>query len=396
MPLQGSWLIAAIISTIISEALERQNRPIFFARFNRFGKRRLDHSLPGGRSLLRLNRSRLATAIGIIRSVSPGFYEQVAAAIACREPVALGVISRVAGSSPQKLGAKALFFLDGRIVGTLGGGCLEAEVRERARRSITTGEPSKFELLLDHDFGWDDGLICGGKVEILIVPSVVKSAAEFWRRLAVRGESIQWGVTPEFVIAETMSSGQPTGWHYHETVTPRFALWIGGAGHVAKAVAPLALQVDFDVTVFDDRPALASHPGFPEDCRLEVGDWQNLLAQPLPGAPTFGLVVTRGHNHDALVLSRWINQPFAFLGMIGSRRKKRIIFERLVDDGVASRERVEQVACPVGLDIQSVSVNEIAVSIVAQLIQKRAELLPVTRNRGGAQPVKRREPTVAD
>lgn len=313
--------------------------------------------------------------------MNPGFYEQVANAIAGGERVALGVISRVAGSSPQKLGAKALFHLDGRIVGTLGGGCLEAEVRDRARRSITSGEPARFDLLLDHDFGWDDGLVCGGKVEILIIPSVVKSAAEFWRRLAARAESIQWGVTPEFTIAEIASSDQPAGWFYHETVTPRFALWIGGAGHVAKAVAPLAQLVDFDVTVFDDRPALANHPNFPDECRLEVGEWDALLTKPLPVSPTFGLIVTRGHNHDALVLSRWIRVPFAFLGMIGSRRKKRIIFDRLVEDGTASRERVERVACPVGLDIQSVSVNEIAVSIVAQLIQKRAELLGTSRKR---------------
>lgn len=306
--------------------------------------------------------------------MNPGFYEKVADAIAGREPVALGIISRVAGSSPQKLGAKALFHLDGRIFGTLGGGCLEAEVRDRARRSITTGAPARLDLLLDHDFGWDDGLICGGKVEILIIPAVMKSAVDFWRRLAMREQTVRWGVTPDFTIVEETLGKDVPELLYHEAVTPRFALWIGGAGHVAKAVAPLAAQVDFDVTVFDDRPVLASHPNFPEECRLEVGEWETLLAKPLPPTPVFGLIVTRGHNHDALVLSRWIRQPFAFLGMIGSRRKRRIIFDRLVEDGTASRERVEQVACPVGLDIQSVSVNEIAVSIVAQLIQKRAEI----------------------
>lgn len=321
--------------------------------------------------------------------MNPGFYEHVAAAIVDGEPVALGIISRVAGSSPQKLGAKALFHLDGRIFGTLGGGCLEAEVRDRARRSITTGEPARFDLLLDHDFGWDDGLICGGKVEILIIPAVMNSAADFWRRLAAREQTVQWGVSPKFTIVDEAFANDDSQLLYHETVTPRFALWIGGAGHVAKAVAPLGAQVDFDVTVFDDRPALASHPNFPEECRLEVGEWETLLAKKLPAAPVFGLIVTRGHNHDALVLSRWIRQPFAFLGMIGSRRKKRIIFDRLVEDGTASRERVEQVACPVGLDIQSISVNEIAVSIVAQLIQKRAEIESAQRKQ--SPPTRERE-----
>src|SRR3974390_2996260 len=80
-----------------------------------------------------------------------------------KEPVALGIISGVKGSSPQKVGAKALFFPNGRIVGTLGGGCLEAEIQQRAVESLRTGEPCAFDLLLDHDFGWDDGLVCGGK-----------------------------------------------------------------------------------------------------------------------------------------------------------------------------------------------------------------------------------------
>src|ERR687892_210233 len=98
----------------------------------------------------------------------PGFYDSIAAALAEGQPFALGIISGIKGSSPQKKGAKALFFADGRIKGTLGGGCLEAEIQDRARRALLTGTPSTFELVLDHDFGWDDGLICGGEVWGLI------------------------------------------------------------------------------------------------------------------------------------------------------------------------------------------------------------------------------------
>src|SRR5215472_3447992 len=92
-------------------------------------------------------------------------FQALAEAARQGEPVALGLISGVKGSSPQKIGAKALFYLDGRIKGTLGGGCLEAEIQQRAIQSLRTGQPEKFDLLLDHDFGWDDGLICGGRVE---------------------------------------------------------------------------------------------------------------------------------------------------------------------------------------------------------------------------------------
>src|SRR5262245_6008604 len=111
------------------------------------------------------------------------FYDQLLEALAAGEPFALGVIAGIKGSSPQKQGAKALFFADGRIVGTLGGGCLEAEIQDRARRALRTGEPATFDLVLDHDFGWDDGLICGGRVDGLILPRAA-AAAEVWHAVA--------------------------------------------------------------------------------------------------------------------------------------------------------------------------------------------------------------------
>src|SRR5437867_8828442 len=111
----------------------------------------------------------------------PQFYDQLIQALADGEPFALGLISGIKGSSPQKLGAKAIFFPDGRIVGTLGGGCLEAEIQDRARQALLTKHPAKFELLLDHDFGWDDGLICGGSVSVLLMP-VFQENASGWRK----------------------------------------------------------------------------------------------------------------------------------------------------------------------------------------------------------------------
>src|SRR5438105_11891949 len=106
------------------------------------------------------------------------------------EPVTLGIISGVKGSSPQKVGAKALFYSDGRIHGTLGGGCLEAEIQQRAVQALRSGQAEKFGLLLDHDFGWDDGLICGGKVFGLILPNAQTAGEQFWSELAKRKEAI--------------------------------------------------------------------------------------------------------------------------------------------------------------------------------------------------------------
>src|SRR5579885_732206 len=301
----------------------------------------------------------------------PRFYEQLAAALEENRPFALAVISGTKGSSPQRLGAKALFFADGKIFGTLGGGCLEAEVHARARKALKTGQPATFEMVLDHDFGWDDGLICGGSVSGLILPRAAE-AAELWRKLAQVAEPIRWGVKKDFSIA-MVESGRSDEWLYQETVAPPPDLWIAGSGHVAQAVAPLALKLDFAVTVFDDRPELANHHFFPPEIRLRVGGWHELLQTPFPKPPAFGLIVTRGHNHDAVVLSEWIHRPFVFLGMIGSRRKARIIREQFLKQKVATAEEFDRVACPVGVDIGAVSTSEIAVSILAQFVQKRAE-----------------------
>src|SRR5690349_11374687 len=190
-------------------------------------------------------------------------FQALAEAAQSGEPVALGIITGVKGSSPQKVGAKAIFYSDGRIKGTLGGGCLEAEIQQRAVQSLRTGEASTFDLLLDHDFGWDDGLICGGKVFGLILPNAQAVGEPFWTRLAERSSSINWGVSNDFSIGEAGSAHSQ--WFYEETVTPPCAFWIAGAGHIAQAVAPLASQLDFSVTVFDDRPALVNHQLFPAE-----------------------------------------------------------------------------------------------------------------------------------
>src|SRR5256885_137823 len=149
-------------------------------------------------------------------------FQALAEAARAGEPVTLGIISGVKGSSPQKVGAKALFYADGRITGTLGGGCLEAEIQQRAIQSLRTGKSSTFDLLLDHDFGWDDGLICGGKVFGLILPNAQAAGERFWRELAERKSKATWGISRDFSIARNGAESVEENWHYLETVTPIF------------------------------------------------------------------------------------------------------------------------------------------------------------------------------
>ena len=173
--------------------------------------------------------------------------------------------------------------------------------------------------MLDHDFGWDDGLICGGKVCGLILPHAPPRQRHSGANSPARTRA-HLGRATDFSIAWADGRRRRTG-STAKRCSPPCALWIAGSGHVAQAVAPLAQQLDFDVTVFDDRPDVRQPPILPG---------RHAVARRAPGRnsartafrpPAFGLIVTRGHQHDALVLRGWIHQPFAFLGMIGSRRK---------------------------------------------------------------------------
>lgn len=315
------------------------------------------------------------------------------------------------GSTPQKAGALMVVDPQGGQAGTLGGGCVEAEVKQKAVRQLGMEGAELLSFVLDHDHAWADGLICGGKM--VISAEAVRGPAPLayfraWRDLLERGEGFTEAVVVDPVKA---GGGMPAGarflfgpdgaavagWPAAEVpgsvsarvvpldgrprpgvaegvatipTLPRIRLVIVGAGHVGQAVADLAAQADFDVWIVDDRHEYASPARFPRAERLLVGPIDEVLTGLEVTPRTYALIVTRGHGHDQEALFHLAPTRASYVGLIGSRRKIRLIFESLREEGIAD-QALARVSAPVGLDIGSQTVPEIAVSIVAELIARR-------------------------
>lgn len=332
-------------------------------------------------------------------------------------------IAETRGSTPQKAGAAMLVYADGSQRGTLGGGCVEAEVKERALRVLTAGQdtPEILTFRLDDNYGWDDGLICGGRMTIVAAPLLPAHGSYYQalKRLAEAGQ----GLTEAMVIG-AVTSGASAGARYlfgpdnqliaqtaagsvlpsviaglfplekrpecavregiaYLPVLPRITLLIVGGGHVGQAVAKLAADVDFDLWIVDDRKAYANDERFPGADRVIVGDIGQTLSELVKevGPSTYCLIMTRGHAHDEEALYHLVESNAGYVGMIGSKRKIRMIYEDLRAKGI-SAEGLARVHAPLGLPIGSRTVPEIAVSIVAELIACRN-----LRGRAAAAPV---------
>ena len=312
------------------------------------------------------------------------------------------------GSTPQKAGAMMLVYADGGQAGTLGGGCVEAEVKRRALAALASGQAEAPVFQLDSDYGWDDGLICGGRMQVLIQP-IDAGAESYFQTLGQRLDEGR-GATEVVVFDEQAASfptpssflmdelgrlvarlapQDPPAWileqlcPLHErprawvhrgvaflpTLT-RCRLLIVGAGHVGLAVARLADDVDFDVWVADDRADIASPERFPMARRLLTGSLEETLPAVAIDANTYCLIVTRGHQHDERALYHLCQRGARYVGLIGSRRKIRMIYEDLLNEGVPA-EALSRVYAPLGIEIGSRTVPEIAVSICAELIAHR-------------------------
>ena len=309
-----------------------------------------------------------------------------------------------------------LVFPDGSQVGTLGGGCVEAEVKRRALQVLDEGSTELLTFQLDSDYGWDDGLICGGRMKMLVDPVRPGDDTTYFRIL-LDAVTAGIGATEAIVIdAEKSGGGVNTDrWLLdeqgavlarrsvrHETTSgpvpgpvlanlkplverprpylasgvsylpylKRCRLLIVGAGHVGQRVAELATDVDFEVWVVDDRQEYCNPERFPRARRLIVDTFDKALRGLQIDASTYCIIVTRGHNHDEQALFHLVETRARYVGMIGSRRKIKLIFDDLLRDGI-SRQALARVFAPLGFNIGSQTVPEIAVSIVAELIAHR-------------------------
>jgi xanthine dehydrogenase accessory factor len=244
------------------------------------------------------------------------------------ERAALVTVVATEGSTPQKAGARMLVHADGRIVGTIGGGCLEAEMTWRAREAIEGGRPKLVSYDLTPEQAGEDGLVCGGRMQVFIEP--------------IEG-------------------------------TPVLCLF--GAGHVAQPLSRMAKACGFRVEVADDRVKFANGERFPDADLIVVDDIPAAAARMTLGPASYAVIVTRGHKGDAAALRAVLGRGLRFVGLLGSRPKVVHIFAALREGG-AKPEDLAAVHAPLGLEIGAQTPEEIAVSIMAEMIAVRRGVDP--------------------
>ena len=306
--------------------------------------------------------------------------ESALAALNEGRPAALCAVVGATGSTPQVPGALMLVHHDGRAEGTLGGGSVEAEVHRQAQALLERGLSRGLRFRLNEDHGWDDAPVCGGQLEVAVMPLAAERHATTLAEVFAALRACREATLP--IRVETDQGPAEYRLHYEAVPT----LLIAGAGHVGREVAAQAVRLDFRVRVFDDRPDVLSPDRFPEPIERVVGPIDaGLAAEPIDDG-TYIVIVTRGHRHDEQALHAVVRSPAKYIGMIGSRRKCKVVFENLIARGIEP-ELIERVQAPIGLPIDAVTVPELGISIVAQLIAHRRKGRKKVRAVEGPTPV---------
>jgi len=249
-------------------------------------------------------------------------FEEIVRMRRAGERGALATIVHTNGSIPSYESSRMLVREDGSIAGTIGGGCVEADVWAAAKDVIQSEQPRKMTFNLNHDAEYDAGLICGGTLEIFVEP-----------------------------------------------ILPQPNLYIFGGGHVSSAVARAASSAGFTIGVIDDRETFANRERFPMAAELYTS-YQEAYDRLQPNSASYLLIVTRGHKDDMRVLAWAVRTQARYIGMIGSKRKVLSVYQALEREGYSPSE-FERVHAPVGLDIGALTPEEIAISITAELIAVR-------------------------
>src|ERR1700678_39780 len=236
---------------------------------------------------------------------------------------ALATIVQVKGSIPSFESAKLLVREDGSLVGTIGGGCVEAEVGNAAREVIATGKPRHMSFSLGQDAAYDNGLICGGQLDVFV-----------------------------------------------ECVSPQPSVIIFGGGHISKSLAKVLDLAGFSVSVPDNRETYANRERFPEAINVYAEEYEDLFPKLNVNESTFIVIVTRGHRDDTRILRWAVTTPSKYISMIGSKRKFISVVHELEKEGLP-RDAFERVFAPMGLEIGAESPEEIAISVGAEMIAMR-------------------------
>ncbi len=312
---------------------------------------------------------------------------------------ALATIIKKMGAAPREEGAKMFIGDDGTFFGTVGGGCVEAEVWQAAKRVAKTGQVRTLHYRMDGRLVEDEGMICGGNVDIFLEPVLERhkdlytavrdlekrgggglivtrfSETSLSKSLvledgAVAGDALAEGMEGRFTSCLDKRRPIIGDGILIEPLVSSSLLYLFGAGHVSQYVAKVASMVDFHIVVVDDRGDFANRERFPEAQEVIVDDFHRVFERLPFYGNEYVAILTRGHKHDALVLEEVMKRPFRYVGMIGSRRKSKLILDHLREKGI-DEGALKSVHAPIGLPIEAETPQEIAVSIVAELIEAK-------------------------
>ena len=332
------------------------------------------------------------------------------------EPYVIATVVRTKGSTPQKAGAKLLIRKDGSGVGTLGGGCVEGDIWFAAKEALRhRAGPEYRDYYLNEEIAARDGLVCGGTMYFFIDPvwepaamlpiskdiigayegrqpvalaTLIKLGGQvgtLGAKLFIHSDGSPQGSLGtkerDRLAAEAAQRLMDYGMNQHveatdgselfiEAYTAPASLVLVGGGHIARAVAPLATMLGFRLFVLDDRREFANSERFPEAEEIAVADYTTGLEQFSITPNTAIVIATRGHNFDDVALESAAKSPAGYVGLVGSQRKVILIYEELLKRGV-SLERIREIHAPIGLDIRARTPEEIAVSIMAEVVQFR-------------------------
>jgi xanthine dehydrogenase accessory factor len=349
-------------------------------------------------------------------------YFQLLDIIGEKQPCVLATVTGTHGSTPQKPGCTAVFGKDKLLAGTVGGGVVELTIGEIAAKAINFKKSGYYRFDLGNDISEIEAAICGGGMSILVDAEPEKHVEIFesiyqaeknrihgvlvtlcdsgsmgcsnMTRVWITSENLKTvseNIPEEVIVAaeEMLAKRNPDEFReiilphskegeekyvFLESVVPVPQLIIAGAGHVGKALSHLSKLLGFEVTVWDDRPEFASKSNLPDADKILSGNLDESFENITVDRDTFIVIVTRGHKNDADVLRKFIWSGAGYIGMIGSRRKIIQVRESFLENGWTTIGQWEKIYTPIGLEIGSKTVQEIAVSIAAQLIQVRNQL----------------------